>query len=400
MKRKPKALPRRLTPTPRTTSLNRDALKIEYLPIRNLRPNPNNSRLHPQKQIEKLCRAVDEFGFLIPVLIDDRDTLIAGHARIEAAEMCGLTTVPCVRTSHLSDAQKRAFAIFDNRLAQDSAWNFQVLANEFEFLHGEGFDLQTTGFEIPEFDMILASADPAGKDQEDDQIPGLEPTRTITKLNDLWSLDDHLLLCADARERDAFAALMGRSSARLVITDSPYNVPVRGHVSGKGRIKHREFAHASGELTSSQFSKFLEDSFGLLAQYSDDGSIHFAWTDWRHIDEMLLAGRRIFSELKNVVVWNKTNAGMGSFYRSQHELIFVWKKGRAKSINNVQLGKHGRTAAMCGPTRAPTRSVQLANRTWPCTLQSNRWLWSLMRSWTARNAATLFSTALAGAARL
>jgi 16S rRNA G966 N2-methylase RsmD len=306
-----------------------------------LRPNPNNSRIHPHKQIDKLARAIDEFGFLIPVVVDERDTIVAGHARVEAAAKRGSTAVPCVRASHLTEAQKRAFAIVDNRLAQDARWDFQVLAKEFEFLHDEGFDLQTTGFEIPEFDMVFAAA-PAAKNPDDEKLPELASTRTITKPNNLWVLDEHRLFCADARRRESFSVLMGRSRAQLVFVDPPYNVPVHGHVSGKGRIKHREFAHASGELTSPQFSKFLEDSLGLLSDYSEDGSIHFVCTDWRHLDENLTVGRRIYRELKNLVVWNKTNAGMGSFYRSQHELILVWKNGRAKNTNNVQLGKHGR----------------------------------------------------------
>jgi DNA modification methylase len=339
---KRKSLPHKSTTPPRNIPLSRDLLKIEYLPIQGLRPNPNNSRIHPQKQIDKLARAIDEFGFLIPVLIDEQNKLLAGHARIEAAEVCGLSAIPCVRTSHLSEAQKRAFTIVDNRLAQDGSWDFQVLAKEFEFLRDEGFDLQTTGFEIPEFDIVLNAASPAVKNSNDDKLPELEPSCTITKPNDLWALGEHRLLCADARRRESFTVLMGRSRAQLVFVDPPYNVPVHGHVSGKGRVKHREFAHASGELTSAQFSKFLEDSLGLLSECSEDGSIHFVCTDWRHLDENLTVGRRIYHELKNLVVWNKTNAGMGSFYRSQHELIFVWKHGRAKNVNNIQLGKHGR----------------------------------------------------------
>jgi DNA modification methylase len=333
---------RRTTPKERPDRLAHSALQIETLRVRDLRTNPDNARHHPAKQIEKLRRAIDEFGFLIPVLIDEQNLLIAGHARIEAAEKCGHTAVPCIRTAHLSNAQKRAFAIVDNRLAQDASWEFQVLAKEFKFLQAEGVDLQITGFEIPEIDAVLASALPAAKNSEDDRIPELEPTRTITKANDLWILGEHRLLCGDARRREAFTALMGRSRARLVFVDPPFNVKIRGHVSGKGRVRHREFAEASGEKTSAQFEKFLEDSFALLADHSTDGAIHFVCTDWRHLDEMLLAGRRIYSELKNVVVWNKTNAGMGSFYRSQHEHILVWKHGRATHMNNVQLGKHGR----------------------------------------------------------
>jgi hypothetical protein len=175
------------------------ALTIERVPIQSLRPSPNNSRVHPREQIEKLTRAIQEFGFLAPVLIDDRNRVIAGHARIEAAKALGLVEVPCIRARHLSEAQKRAFAILDNRLAEDSVWDFQVLAKELEFLQAEGVDLETTGFEIPEFETIFATADIATKKFEDDEIPDLVPTRAITKPNDLWTLGEHYLLCGDAR---------------------------------------------------------------------------------------------------------------------------------------------------------------------------------------------------------
>jgi DNA modification methylase len=318
------------------------ALTIESVPVQDLRPSPNNSHVHPREQIDKLVRAIAEFGFLIPVLIDDRNRVIAGHARLEAAKALGLTEIPCIRTRHLSEAQKRAFAIFDNRLAEDSKWDFQVLAKEFEFLQSEGFALQMTGFEIPEFDMIFAADDTATKNIENDEIPNLVPTRAITKPNDLWIMRDHRLVCGDARRPECFALLMSGARAHLVFTDPPYNVKIRGHVSGKGRIEHREFAEASGEMTPAQFAKFLEDSLGLLAEHSKDGSIHFICMDWRHLDGMHTAGQRVYGELKNLVVWVKTNGGMGSLYRSQHELIFVWKNGRGIHTNNVQLGKHGR----------------------------------------------------------
>jgi DNA modification methylase len=341
MKPRTTSLPHRRTPKRRHNRFGHNALKIETLPIRDLRANPNNSRLHPRTQIEKLRRAIEEFGFLIPVLIDERNTTIAGHARIEAAERCGLTAVPCVRANHLSEAQKRAFIISDNRLAEDARWDFQVLAKEFEFLRLEGMDLETTGFEIPELDMVFAAADNAAS-PEDDKIPDLQPTRTITKPHDFWTMGDHRLICADARRPESFVQLLSGHKADLVFVDPPYNVRIRGHVSGKGRVKHREFAEASGEKTSAQFAKFLEDSLSLLAEHSEDGAIHFVCSDWRHLDEMLTAGRRVYRELKNLVVWNKTNCGMGSLYRSQHELIFVWKHGRGKHTNNIQLGKHGR----------------------------------------------------------
>ncbi len=318
------------------------ALTIESVPVQDLRPSPNNCRFHPKEQIDKLKRAIERFGFLGPVLIDDRNRVIVGHARMEAAKALGLAEIPCLRIRHLSEAKKRAFAILDNRLAEDSAWDFQLLAKEFQFLQAEGIDLETTGFEIPEFETIFAAGDIAAKNTEDDKIPDLVPTRAITKPNDLWILGDHRLVCADARRPESFAALLHGIRAQLVFTDPPFNVKIRGHVSGKGRTKHREFAEASGEKTPAQFAKFLEDTLGLLAVHSEDGAIHFVCIDWRHLDEMLTAGRRVYRKLKNLVVWNKTNAGMGSLYRSQHELIFVWKHGRGKHTNNVQLGKHGR----------------------------------------------------------
>ncbi len=317
-------------------------LTIERVPIQDLRPSPNNSRVHPREQIDKIKRAIEEFGFLAPALIDDRNRIIAGHARIEAAKALGLAEVPCIRTRHLSEAQKRAFAILDNRLAEDSAWDFQVLAKELEFLQAEGVDLETTGFEIPEFETIFAAGDIAAKNTEDDEIPDLVPTRAITKPHDQWILGEHRLVCADARRPESFAALLRGVRAQLVFVDPPFNVKIQGHASGKGRVKHREFAEASGEKTPAQFAKFLEDSLSLLAEHSADGPIHYVCSDWRHLEEMLTAGRRVYRELKNLVVWNKTNAGLGSFYRSQHELVFVWKHGRGKHTNNFELGQHGR----------------------------------------------------------
>jgi DNA modification methylase len=227
-------------------------------------------------------------------------------------------------------------------LTEEAKWDFQLLAKEIEFLQQNGIDLATTGFEIPEIEMIFNAAVPNTSSPAADALPGLTPSNVTTRLGDLWILGAHRLFCGDARRRESFEILLSGETAQLAFIDPPYNVRIRGNVSGKGRAQHREFIHASGEKTSSQFTKFLEESLELLAQHSADGTIHFVCSDWRHLDEMLAAGRRIYHELKNLVVWNKTNAGMGSFYRSQHELIFVWKNGRGKHTNNVELGRHGR----------------------------------------------------------
>jgi DNA modification methylase len=343
MKRTANPTHRRLSADVSPLSAAFSALRIESLPAQQVHPHPDNPRIHPRKQIEKLARAIKEFCFLIPILIDGHNNVIAGHARLNAAKLLGLASIPCIRASHLSEHQKRAFIILDNRIATEAAWDFRLLAKDVEFLQAEGVDLTSTGFEIPEIEMILDAADQStNNSEEDDKPPVLVPGCIVTKRNDLWILGDHRLFCGDAGRRDSFACLLSGKSAQLVFVDPPYNVKIRGHVSGKGRVRHREFAQASGEKTSAQFTKFLEETLGLLADHSTDGSIHFVCSDWRHLDEMLAAGRRTYRELKNLVVWNKTNAGMGSFYRSQHELIFVWKNGRSKHINNVELGRHGR----------------------------------------------------------
>lgn len=318
-------------------------LQVEYLDIDKLRPSPHNARTHSPQQIRQIERSVTEFGFTNPLLVDGAGLILAGHGRVEAAKRLGFSRVPVIRISHLSIAQKRAYIIADNKLAEKAGWDRDILAIELQGLIDVGFDAELTGFDVPEIEMILDAPDPAADNAAEELIPDIAPTRIITKANDLWILGEHRLLCGDARREGSFATLMGGSRAQLVFVDPPYNVQIRGHVSGKGRIKHREFAQASGEKTPAQFVKFLDDSLGLLAEHSMDGSIHFVCTDWRHLDEMLTAGRRAYRELKNVAVWAKTNAGMGSFYRSQHELILVWKHGRSKHINNIELGKHGRS---------------------------------------------------------
>ena len=313
---------------------------IELVHIASLHPHDNNARTHSEHQIKQIARSIERFGFNNPILIDQSNRIIAGHGRVAAAKLLGYETVPTLRIEHLSEEEKRAFIIADNRLAEKAGWDTAILAVELQGLSDLGFDIELTGFEIPEVEMIFNATE--GPTAEEEIVPDLDPNRVVSRSGDLWSMGDHRLLCGDARRREAFEILLSGETAQLAFVDPPYNVKIRGHVSGKGRIKHREFAQASGEKSTVQFTKFLEESLGLLAEHSVDGAIHFVCSDWRHLDEMLTAGRRIYRELKNLVVWTKTNAGIGSFYRSQHELIFVWKNGRGKHINNVELGRHGR----------------------------------------------------------
>ena len=317
-------------------------LTVTSLPIGSLKPYDWNARTHSAKQITQIAESIKAFGFNNPVLIDRAGGIIAGHGRVEAAKMLGHETVPCVRLDHLSDAQKRAYILADNKLAEKAGWDPEILKIELQHLTSLDldFDVSVTGFEMPEIDVLLSDAapecDPA------DELPTIEPGPAITRLGDIWQIGPHRLICGDSTKADTYAHLLDGEHAQMIFTDPPYNVKIDGHVSGLGNIKHREFAMASGEMSTSEFTRFLADVFGNLAAHSIDGAVHFICMDWRHMSEVLAAATPVYSELKNLCVWAKTNGGMGSLYRSQHELVFVYKNGGAPHINNVELGKHGR----------------------------------------------------------
>jgi DNA modification methylase len=306
--------------------------------------NPRNARTHPRSQIEQLAASIREFGFTNPLLIDDQGMILTGHARFQAAKLIGLSRIPTITLSHMSPVQRRAYAIADNKLALSSGWDREILAQELTELGNLDFDLPTIGFSVTEVDMLIdeqIEADPDTHEQPGDAVPSL-PVAPQTRLGDIWELGRHRLICGDARKDDTIEALCAGESIDLIFTDPPYNVPIQGHVSGRGKVRHREFAMASGEMTPSQFRQFLQASFQPAVRRCRDGAIAFICMDWRHIDELLVAGSKVFDELKNVCVWNKKNAGMGTFYRSKHELIFVFKVGTAQHVNNFGLGDGGR----------------------------------------------------------
>jgi len=317
---------------------------IEHLAPTSLRPWPGNARTHSKRQVKQLAGSIRVFGFTSPVLIDERGTILAGHGRVLAAMELGLESIPSIRLSGLSEAQKRAYVLADNKLALNAGWDEELLAQELQgLLQADlGFDLSVTGFSIPEVDSLvegLALQEP-GDPAEDRQPPPLGgPPKS--RLGDLWQLGPHRLVCGDATDPDTYARLMGGAAATAVFTDPPYNVRIDGHVGGSGKTKHREFAMASGEMSPEQFVEFLRKVFLLLIANSQDGSIHYICMDWRHMREMLDAGSA-YTELKNLCVWAKDNGGMGTFYRSRHELIFVYKNGTGPHINTFELGQHGR----------------------------------------------------------
>ena len=331
-------------PTIRHRSSDGRGLAIEHIEPETLRPYPRNARTHSKKQIRQIAASIKEFGWLNPVLADAHGQIIAGHGRVEAAKLLNLDTVPVIRIEGLTETQIRAYVIADNRLAEIAGWDEDILAKELQLLTLDiDFDVELTGFEMGEIDVLLGDGgDEQAPDAADEVPPIRHDEAAVSQPGDLWCLGPHRLLCGDARDPDAFLRLMQGRKAQMVFTDPPYNLPIAGFVGGKGKTKHGDFAMASGEMTPTEFAKFLIDTLGLHAQHSISGSIHFVCMDWRHIGALLHAGEAVYSEVKNLCVWAKTNGGMGSLYRSQHELVFVFQSGSGSVINNVKLGAYGR----------------------------------------------------------
>ncbi len=325
--------------------LNPRSLSVEFLPITALKPYSGNARTHSKKQIRKIAESIRAYGFINPILIDRNNRIIAGHGRVEAAKLLGLETVPTICIEHLTEDQIRAYIIADNRLAEEAGWDKSILAIELQHLIAIPELVGLTGFEMAEIDgIIIGDVVPAkGEPDPADQLPEILNGPPVSKPGDLWLLERHRLLCGSALEGVAYQTLMNGMPAAMIFTDPPYNVRIDGHVGGLGKkIRHREFAMASGEMTKPDFISFLTRTCSLLARYSADGSIHYICMDWRHMSELLEAGQLAYTELKNLCVWVKDNGGMGSLYRSQHELVFVFKNGKAPHHNNVQLGQYGR----------------------------------------------------------
>lgn len=315
------------------------------VPISRLTPNPRPARTHSNRQIRKIAASIERYGFVNPVLIDAENGIIAGHGRVEAAKILGWTEVPTLRVEHLSDAEKRAYILADNRLAEEAGWDREILAIELQGLIDLDFSIELTGFDLAEVDQIIEeqAVAKAVEPGREDEIPPVPAEGTVvSKPGDLWELGAHRLLCADATCGDSYQKLLGDDVASLIFTDPPYNVPIAGHVSGLGQVQHREFAMASGEMSREAFQAFLKTVFGHMAAHSADGSIHFVCMDWRHMGETLAAGEAVYDAFKNLCVWAKSNGGMGSFYRSRHELVFVFKSGTAPHINTFELGQTGR----------------------------------------------------------
>lgn len=316
-----------------------NGLQVEYRLIDSLIPHPTNPNTHSEAQIGLIAKSMKTFSWTNPILVDQNGMIIAGHGRWAAAKKLGYTEVPTICLRHMTAAQKRAYIIADNRLAEIAGTlDKKLLASEHEAIRllDPEFDLTNTGFDDEDILIMLDNA--AGTSE--DEAPDVDRTKPpVARLGDLWKLGEHLLLCGDAVESRSYTALLAGEKATTAIVDSPYNLRIPGHVSGQAGS--RDFVMASGEMTSDEFRVFLTAAFSHLIAHTVDGSIHYLFMDWRHLDEMLAATSQ-YTEFKNLVVWNKQSAGLGSFYRSKHELIFVMKNGKARHINNFKLGEKGR----------------------------------------------------------
>jgi len=321
---------------------------IEEVAIERLKLSARELRNHPRRLIEALTKSIQTFGFLSVIVADENYIVRAGAARLAAAKQYGMRTVPVMRTGNLSEAKLRAFQLSDNKLAELARWNSSELTLELKelsnllVLEEPSLTIEITGFETAELDRLILdheneTVDPA------DIVPDFHPDEiVVSQLGDLWKLGDHRLICADGRDMTVLKQLMGSDRADVAVLDPPYNLHIKG-IGGRGSVKHKEFAMASGEMSSSQFESFLKESLRAAAAFSRPGALNYTFMDWRHLKELIAAGNSAYDAFINMAIWVKNNAGQGPLYRSQHEHVAVFRVGDAAHLNNIQLGRHGRS---------------------------------------------------------
>ena len=318
-------------------------LTIENMALNQIRAYVKNAKSHPEGQIQQIAASIRQFGFNNPILVDDNLEIIAGHGRMAAAHVLELDTVPVIRLAHLSEAQKRAYRLADNKIAENGGWNADLLRleiSELEQICGD-LDISLTGFSDVELD-VLSMDDKSVADPKANNVPYIPESEIVTCPGDVWCIGAHRIICGNSLNAETFETLLGTRQADMVLQDPPYNVKISGHVCGSGNVRHKEFQMASGEMSTDEFTQFLRKNFDLCAKYSRSGALQYNFMDWRHMGEILAAGTGAFSGLINMCVWCKSSGGMGSLYRSQHELCFIFKNGEDAHVNNVKLGSNGR----------------------------------------------------------
>ena len=316
--------------------------QVTLVRVSELKPDPGNPRKHNRQQVRAIATSLDAFGFNAPVLVNNDKQIIAGHGRVEAAKLLGYSHVPAIQLDHLDPNQAKAYMLADNKLTDRSSWDERKLALVLKDLSELAieFEIEATGFATSEIDIKIQSLTPSDISEADDFEPASGPA--ISRHGDLWILGEHRLYCGSSLDPITYKTLLEGKKAAAVFTDPPYNVRIAGHVSGKGAVRHREFAMASGEMGEQKFADFLTQTMAIIGKNSERGAVAYICMDWRHMVELHQAGTAADFSLLNLCVWVKTNGGMGSFYRSRHELVFVFRNGGGSHRNNVELGRHGR----------------------------------------------------------
>lgn len=321
-------------------------LKIETVNVGQLKPYKNNAKIHSPDQISQIADSINQFGFVNPILIDENDEIIAGHGRFEAAKILNLPQVPVIRIGHLTNVQKRKLRIADNRISENGGgWDADLLNIEIgELCELEDIaDITITGFNDIEIDQILTEPRTKSELKKLDMVPYVADDEIITVPGDIWEFDGgHRIICGDSTDRDTFAKLLDNKRVNMVLQDPPFNIKIDGFVSGNGTVKHPDFVMAAGEMSDSEYTEFLGKNFALCSEYATDNAMVFNFIDWRNIMPMLTACKQHFARYINLCVWVKNKAGMGTPYRSQHELCTVFLNKAGKVTDHIQLGKYGR----------------------------------------------------------
>ncbi|MCK0530833.1 site-specific DNA-methyltransferase [Sphingobium agri] len=316
-------------------------LAIEYVSPHSIALSRRELRKHPQSQIRELASGIGRIGFTVPLIVDERLSLVCGHARLAAAKLLELDEVPVIRLDHLTPEQLRLFAMFDNRVAEHGEWDEGALALEFAELALEDvtLDISDSGFAVAEIDAIVGRSRTAElSDLDSTQAPD-ETKPAITHFGDLWHCGRHRLLCGDSTHPEAIARLTQGAKIRQVVTDPPFDLPTAAFSSSK---KFGNFLMGAGEMGPTAFTDFLARFIQAAQPVLMDGAFIYAFMDHKHIAQLIAAGEQAGVSYVQLLVWVKGQAGMGSFYRSGHELVGVFRHGHSAGLNNIMLGAHGR----------------------------------------------------------
>jgi DNA modification methylase len=317
-------------------------IEITERSVNDLRPPERSVRTHNRAQERKLTRIIRKHGIVAPIIVDPNGNIINGELVWKCSKKLGFDSVPTVVVRTNDPAAVKALRLALNRVAEDAGWDKENLREELKYLLEVDYELDLTGFDAPEIDAILEIETPTigVVDLDEEELP---TGPAVADTGDIIACGRHRIACGDARDPALLARLRGKNAVRMVMTDPPFNIPIDGFVGGKGGVRHREFAHASGEMSDAEFLAFLAGFFTTAMTTLIPGALVYTWMDWRHIDTLIAAGKQSGLALLNICVWAKTTAGMGSLYRSQHELCSIFKFGSEPHVNNVELGKHGRS---------------------------------------------------------